>query len=181
MKVFIAGPRVISVLDTPVVERLNNIYTKNYTVLVGDAGGVDSAVQKYFSDLGYGNVVVFASEGKARNNIGRWEVRGIDVPARSKGFSYYTAKDKAMAEHTDYGFMIWNGESKGTLNNIINLVNLGKSSIVYLTIMKTFYSIEDIDSLQELLALCGQSTRLLFERLSKSLSMPSVHKQISLF
>ena len=181
MKIFIAGPRSISVLDEPVGEKLNNIYTKNFTVLVGDASGVDSAVQKYFYELGYGNVVVFACEGKARNNIGGWEVCSVDVPAKFKGFNYYAVKDRAMSEDADYGFMIWNGESRGTLNNIINLVNLGKCSIVYLTTMKAFYNVKDIMHLQELLALSSQNTRLHFERLYKPSSIPPVYKQISLF
>jgi len=180
MKVFVAGPRTISSIDAPVEERLNNIYTKNYTVLVGDASGVDSAVQKYFCNLGYGNVIVFASEGKARNNVGRWEVRRIDVPARLKGFNYYAAKDRAMSEDADYGFMIWNGESKGTLNNIISLVNLGKRSIVYLTTEKKFYKIDDIECLQKLLAFCSQNAKSLFELLNKP-SIQNTYRQISMF
>lgn len=32
-----------------------------------------------------------------------------------------------MAKAADYGFMIWNGKSKGTLNNIINLVQYNKN------------------------------------------------------
>jgi len=180
MKVFIAGPRAISVLDAPVQEKLNNIYTKSYTVLVGDAGGVDSAVQRFYFSLGYGNVVVFARDGIARNNIGGWEIRKIDVPHRSKGFSYYAEKDKAMANDADFGFMIWNGESKGTLNNIVNLLSAGKQTVVYLISEKAFYSVGDADSLHRLISLCSSNTRLLFERLSKP-SVASAFQQISLF
>ena len=39
---------------------------------------------------------------------------------------YYRAKDLAMVEDADCGFMIWNGESKGTLNNILNLLYMDK-------------------------------------------------------
>ena len=102
-------------------------------MLIGDASGVDSAVQKFYNNLSYGNVIVFASDGRARNNIGSWEIRKIDVPNHTRGFNYYAEKDKAMAEDADNGFMIWNGESKGTLNNIINLLNAEKHTIVYLT------------------------------------------------
>jgi len=180
MKVFIAGPRAISTLETPIQEKLSNIYEKKYTVLVGDASGIDSAVQKYFCDLGYKNVVVFASDGRARNNIGSWEIRQIDVPNRVKGFNYYAAKDKAMADDADYGFMIWNGESKGTLNNIINLLNAGKQTVVYLISAKSFYCVDDTDSLNYLISLCSSNTRLLFERLSKT-PVANAFQQISLF
>ena len=180
MKVFIAGPRAVSTLDAPVMEKLNNIYQKNYTVLVGDASGVDIAVQKFFCNLGYGDVVVFASNGRARSNIGRWEIRKVDVPNHTKGFNYYAAKDKAMADEADYGFMIWNGESKGTLNNIINLLNAGKQTVVYLITEQSFHNIDDIDSLNDLISLCSSDTRLLFKRLSKP-SMANAFQQISLF
>jgi len=180
MKVFIAGARSVSALSEPVKIRLNNILSKNYTVIVGDASGVDSAVQKYFSDLSYQNVIVYASEGKARNNIGSWEVYKVDAPARARGFNFYAAKDKAMADDASYGFMIWNGESKGTLTNIINLLNLDKKSIVYLTTNNSFYNIDNMDDLQELLETCGQTAKALFEKVYKT-SMSNLYHQASLF
>jgi len=180
MKVFTAGARAVSVLDESVKERLKNIYTKNYTVIVGDASGVDCAVQRFFSNHNYRDVIVYASEGKARNNIGNWDVHSVDVPIRSRGFDYYAVKDMAMANDADYGFMIWNGESKGTLNNIINLLNLDKKSIVYLTTNKEFYSIDGIDELQELVDSCGQTAKNLLNKLVKS-SIMSKFQQTSLF
>ena len=61
MKIFIAGARSVQKLDTPVLQRMMSIYQKGYNVLVGDCYGVDSSVQKFYSDLGYGNVIVYAS------------------------------------------------------------------------------------------------------------------------
>ena len=75
MKVFIAGPRAVTELDANVIKQLDQIYSNNYTVVVGDADGIDSSVQRYFYSKGYQNVSVFASNGKARNNkIGRAHV-----------------------------------------------------------------------------------------------------------
>jgi len=180
MKVFIAGARAVNILSEPVQKRLCNIYKKNYTVIVGDANGVDSAVQKYFSNINYRNVIIYASEGITRNNIGNWEILKVDVPTQLRGFNYYAAKDIAMANDSDYGFMIWNGESKGTLNNILNLLNMDKKSIVYLTASNTFYNIEELDDLQELVDSCGQTTRILLEKLKKT-SMTSNYNQTSIF
>jgi len=176
MNVFIAGARAISVLDKPVQDRLNNIYRKGYTVLVGDAAGVDSAVQKYFSKLDYRNVFVYASEGKARNNHGSWEVRGIDVPDRLRGFNYYAVKDKAMADDADYGYMIWNGESKGTLNNVVNLLKQDKNSLVYLTSEGLSYNIENIDNLQELVLLCSRGAQSLYAKMCNDLASKSLEQ-----
>ena len=118
MKIFIAGTKSLQKLDTPVLQRMMSIYQKGYCVLVGDCCGVDSSVQKFYSGLGYGNVVVYASNGKARNNIGNWQIRNVPVPSYFRGFDFYKQKDIAMANDADYGFMIWDGESRGTLNNI---------------------------------------------------------------
>lgn len=58
MKVFIAGPRKVTKLNQQVKDRLENIKRNNYTVLVGDANGVDKAVQSYFNNVFYNNVIV---------------------------------------------------------------------------------------------------------------------------
>lgn len=165
MKIFIAGPRAVKALNTDVCDRLYNIYTKNYTVLVGDASGVDTAVQKYFSQLHYTNVVVFASNGKARNNLGSWQVETIGVPENIRGFDFYAAKDKAMADNADYGFMLWNGESKGTLNNIINLIQDNKKALVYFTPKNDFICIDSFKKLETLLGFCNDETKKLFEKI----------------
>lgn len=165
MKIFIAGPRAIKDLHIDVCNRLHNIYTKNYTVIVGDASGVDTAVQKYFSQLNYTNVVVFASNGKARNNIGNWQVETISVPGNIRGFDFYVAKDKAMANNADYGFMIWNGKSKGTLNNIINLIHDNKKALIYFTPNNDFICIDSFDRLETLLGFCNDETKKLVEKI----------------
>ncbi|GBU22594.1 hypothetical protein R80B4_02504 [Fibrobacteres bacterium R8-0-B4] len=159
MKIFIAGPRAISKLDDAVKNRLYRIYERGYTVLVGDANGVDKAVQQYFLDNRYPNVVVYASNGKTRNNLGNWQVESVSVPPNVRGFEFYAAKDSAMADCADYGFMIWNGKSKGTLNNIINLLNENKKVVVFFDPQKSFFNIGNIENLEELLRKCGDDTK----------------------
>ena len=180
MNVFIAGPRAISALDKAVNEKLHSIYVNNHTVLVGDANGVDKAVQKYFANLRYGDVIVYACEGKTRNNAGCWDVQIVDVPAHVKGFDYYKIKDKAMADDAEYGFMIWNGESKGTLNNMINLLSANKSTLIYLTKTSSFYETDSMEKLQRLIMLCGQDTQKTFDKLRKT-TAPIAYQQVSLF
>ena len=180
MKVFIAGPRAVSVLSPAVEERLNNIYVNNITVLVGDADGVDKAVQNYLNSLGYKNVIVFASGRRVRNNVGSWEVQVIDVPSNIRGFDFYAKKDEAMASDAEYGFMIWNGESKGTLNNIVNLLALDKKTLVYLTKTESMYNIDSMEKLQELLDICGQNALSLFNRLP-AVASSSSFQQLTIF
>lgn len=154
MNVFIAGPRALKTLHKPVKERLSKILEKNFTIFVGDATGVDKQIQQFCFDNNYKNIKVFASNGKARNNIGEWEVENVIVPSNLKGFDFYAAKDLEMARAADYGFMIWNGKSKGTLNNMVNLVKYNKKSLVYLTTTQQFYVInnnKDIEALKRVI------------------------------
>ena len=102
-------------------------------------------------------VTVFASNGEARNNFGQWKVESVPVAGNNKNFDFYTQKDIAMANRADYGFMIWNGESKGTLNNIINLTAQKKACIVYLTTHNMFFNIDSEEKCLKLLAMCPEA------------------------
>lgn len=151
MKIFIAGARVIKDLPKAVEERLANIQKLNYSVLIGDADGVDKAVQTYYSDNHYPNVMVYSSNGKVRNNVGKWQIQAVSVANNVKGFDFYAAKDKQMALDADYGFMIWNRKSRGTYNNIVNLAKQGKTSLVFLTNIGSFVVVKNEADLQILL------------------------------
>jgi len=165
MKVFIAGPRAISELNQNVKDRLVNIISNRFTVLVGDASGVDKAIQKYFCEVNYEDIMVYATGGKARNNVGKWGVIKVDVAPNIKGFNYYAAKDLEMAKAADYGFMIWNGKSKGTLNNIINLVDFGKNILVYFIPEKKFYTIKNLNDIRQLTSKCDSTINQLVAKL----------------
>lgn len=151
MKVFIAGPRAINEIDTNVCMKLKNICEKKYDVLVGDAYGIDSSIQKFLSQKKYKKVTVFASKGMARNNYGNWKVEDVKVNDNVKGFDFYVQKDLTMVKNTDIGFMIWNGESKGTFNNIINLLKLEKEVILYYVPTRKFYHFKQMSDLDTFL------------------------------
>ena len=132
MKVFIAGAKAIKSLDDLAIKQLERICKKQHNILVGDCYGVDSAVQRFCLNLPYNNVTVFASNGKARNNLGGWKVENVPVASGVKGFDFYRQKDIAMAEAAECGFMIWDGKSKGTYQNIITLLEMKKKVLVYI-------------------------------------------------
>ena len=168
MKIFIAGPRAITQLDNNVTDKLFSIYEKGHDVFVGDAAGVDTAVQRFYADKTYNNVTVFASNGKARNNIGNWKVENVIADDSLKKFDFYKQKDVAMASMADYGFMVWNGESKGTLNNIINLIRQKKPCLVYFTPYEKFFTIDDEDKCLKLLSLCPTSIISIYNKLTQT-------------
>lgn len=147
-KVFIAGSRRLSRLNSEVRERIDKIVEKGFTVIVGDANGADRAVQQYLNLKDYPNVIVFCMEGVCRNNVGKWPARTIAAahPAR-RDFAYYSTKDRAMAAEADYGLMLWDGESRGTLTNVVHLVRQGKPVVVYMAPDKSFQTLNHLDQL----------------------------------
>lgn len=151
MKVFIAGPRAISELNEDVKQKLENICIKNYEVFVGDAYGVDSCVQRFLCQKNYRNVTIFVSGESARNNYGNWNTRTINVDSNVSGFEFYAQKDIEMAKMADIGFMIWNGKSKGTFNNIINLLKMKKEVVLYFAKSNNFYDFKDLNEFNNFL------------------------------
>ena len=149
MKVFVAGTKTVKELDDTAKAKMLSITKKKYEVLVGDCYGVDASVQRFLSDIGYTNVRVFASNGYARNNVGNWPINNIPVNRSKRGFDYYKQKDVAMAKEADCGFMIWDGKSRGTLNNIINLVSDKKTVLLYLPAIHKTFVIEDLKKLHD--------------------------------
>ena len=145
MKVFIAGPRAIKNLDENINNKLENICKEEHEILIGDADGIDSCVQKFLNGENYRNVRVYASKGKVRNNYGNWNVQNVYVEDGITGFEFYAKKDLAMAQNADIGFMIWNGKSKGTFTNMVNLLNLGKKVVMYYN--NKFYYFKDKEQL----------------------------------
>jgi len=168
VKIFVAGPRAISSLSNAVKERLLGICNNGFTILVGDADGVDSAVQKYLTQINYPNVRVYASNGKVRNNHGHWPVEAVQVAQHIRGFDFYAMKDNAMVANADYGFMVWNSESKGTLTNIVNLLNAGKKVLVYLHPQNAFHCIDTFNKLENIIRRVPQKTRTMFYDLRKT-------------
>ena len=167
-KVFIGGSRQISRLTAPVLERLHAIMEKELSVIVGDSyhpKGADKAVQDYFFSKGYQNVEVFCSGSACRNNVGHWNTRNIDTTTRDKGRNFYTVKDRAMALEATYGFMVWDGKSKGTLLNVFRLLRQGKKVVVYITAEHRFAELCAPDQWDGFIAPYGAEFRSEMEQL----------------
>ncbi len=163
-KVFIAGSRKLSRLNADVKGRIDNMIEKGFTILVGDANGADKAAQKYLLDNRYQNVVVYCMAGNCRNNVGQWPAHEVTAPNGARGFAYYSLKDQAMADDATHALMLWDGESKGTLNNVINLLRQSKPVVVYLAPKKVFQNLRSSADLQELLRKCDRASVQRFEQ-----------------
>jgi len=142
--VFVAGSRALSRLNPQIRERLDNIVRRNLTVLIGDANGADKAVQHYLSDRQYRQVIVYCMDN-CRNNLGGWPIRPHTAePGAKRDRHYYGIKDAAMANDATCGFMLWDGVSKGTLTNTINLLNADKKVVLYISSKKELFELRTL-------------------------------------
>lgn len=158
-KVFIGGSRRINRLSPAVRDRLDRIIDKGLSVLLGDANGADKAVQRYLQERGYRNVEIFCADGECRNNLGNWPLRPVRAATTRKDLNYFAEKDRFMAREADYGFMIWDGKSLGTLLNVSRLSKQRKTVVVYTTSNKRFKEIRDEADFAELLSRCSDDLR----------------------
>lgn len=140
-EVFLGGSRSISRLTAPTRERIDNILSKGLHVIVGDANGADKAFQAYLAERGYGNVTVFCSGSICRNNLGNWKTSHVASDSDKFDFRHYAKKDAQMADEADYGFFVWNGESRGTANSILMLVKRQRPALVYLAPKRRFVTL----------------------------------------
>jgi hypothetical protein len=151
IKVFVGGSQSITKLPVAVAAKIDNIIDSDFTVLVGDAIGVAACVQKYLAEKAYANALVFCTN-VCRKNAGGWKAMVVPANAGEKGFDFYVLKDREMARETDYGFMVWGGRSKGTLNNVLNLLSENKSALVFLSPEESFLTIRNVKDLSALLS-----------------------------
>ena len=151
-KVFIGGSRRLSRLNKEVAARLDKIIKNELAVLVGDANGADRTVQDYLARRGYRKVTVFCAATPCRNNVGRWPTRQVAAPADGRrDFAFYASKDRVMVDEADYGLMLWDGRSRGTLTSAVDLIRQGKPVVVYVSPSKRFETFMDVADLPRLL------------------------------
>jgi len=162
-KVFFSGSRRLGKLNKDLRIRADKIIAQGFLILLGDANGADRAMQQYLAERSYKNVVIFCAGQTCRNNIGGWKTKHVVINRGQKDFRYYAARDKEMSEEASYGFMLWDGKSKGTLNNIVNLLELDKYVVVYLSPKKHFFTLKSRDQLPDLLSNCDQEAMRYFE------------------
>lgn len=168
--VFISGSIKVKSLDDKFIERLDNIISSGHDVVIGDAGGVDKAAQQYLESRNARSITVYCSGDNPRNNVGQWPVVRVEAPQKANSRAFFTAKDLKMAEESDFGLMIWDAKSTGTLSNVIELLKKGKKSVVYIYAKKAFLNIGGINDLQ---ALVSHMTPLALEEADKKISLRS--------
>jgi len=148
--VFIAGSLSIKRLDPQFVERLANIVAKGLGVVVGDAKGADTSIQEALMLKDATKVVVYCTGETPRYNVGNWPVKPVVSNSKTGTRAFFTAKDIAMAKDADYGLMMWDSKSTGTLNNVLELLMREKKCVVFVNKLKEFMTISNVDHFKSL-------------------------------
>jgi len=162
--VFISGSIKIKSLDEKLKARLDSILDADLKVVVGDAGGVDKSVQIYLKAKNTKSVVVYCSGDSPRNNEGCWPVVNVATHHAENSREFFTAKDLKMTEAADFGLMVWDSKSTGTLKNVCELLAKGKKSVVYVAKEKAFLNIGGVKDLKILVSLMSPLDRINAEK-----------------
>ena len=157
--VFVGGSRRITHLPVEAKKRIDNVVDRGLAILVGDANGADKAVQKHLADTNYNRVTVYCSGATSRNNVGQWETRNVSAGKREKSFQFYAAKDREMTRQAEFGLMIWDGKSPGTVLNILRLVRASKKVVLVSVAEKSEFELKSREDWDAFLSRCSLKLR----------------------
>lgn len=130
-KVFLSGTRKVERLPGEITSLIEKLIYLEANFLVGDAPGSDRAFQSHLAHLNETKVTVFSSAPYLRNNLGKWPFHMVDSGLKSRTNAMHAAKDRMMTDLCDLGIMIWDGQSAGTLANLIDVVTQEKPAYLY--------------------------------------------------
>lgn len=181
--IFISGSMRIKNINKLVIDRIENIIREEFTILVGDADGVDASIQQILAKKSYRNVKVYCTGNYPRNNIGKWELITVKTGHKPKSRLYFTAKDIEMAKHCDYGLMVWDSKSTGTLSNVYELFKSNKTSIVFVNKLRKFFNVSNFEDFEYLVSIMSDTA---LEKANKKIKLKeklisNKNKQLSLF
>jgi len=182
-QIFISGSMRIKNINKLVIDRIENIIREKFTILVGDADGVDASIQQILANKDYENVKVYCTGNYHRNNIGKWGIITVYTDHKPKTRLYFTAKDIEMAKYCDYGLMVWDSKSTGTLSNVYELLKNKKTSVVFVNKLTKFFNVSNFSDFENLVSIMSDSA---FNKADKKIKLKekiisNKHKQLYLF
>ena len=143
--VFISGSISIKKLPVCVEDSIKKIIDARLEILVGDADGIDTMVQNFCKKLNYSVVTVYSIYKTPRYKIKDFNSKYIVVQSDSKKErELQKEKDEAMTIDSEYSFVIWDGKSTGSYNNILRAINNDKKIKLYLNYENRFLDTKKI-------------------------------------
>jgi hypothetical protein len=80
-----------------------------------------------------------------------------------------------MAATADYGFVLWDGKSPGSFNNIMELLKKNKKTLVYFAPDKHFYPVSKLEDAENLLSKCDRSA---LDQISKKIKLGAQMREV---
>lgn len=157
--VFIAGSITIKRLDSRVRERIDKVVEAGHDIVVGDADGADTGIQDHLFNICALSVTVYCTGTDPRNNIGNWPTHLVTTKYAPGTRAFFTAKDLEMAKVADFGLMVWDTKSTGTLSNVLELLQRNKKSVVYVNKDKLFKNVGTVDELEALVSCMSEHAK----------------------
>lgn len=120
-------------LPDEIKSMIDQIISKNYRIIIGDAPGIDRQVQEYLNKKMYDKVEIYGP-GEIRYTANKkWKTHKISSNKYAKDSKEYLAvKDKAMTKRSTQGLAITlDVGSTATKNNVSRLIEQNKNVKVY--------------------------------------------------
>ena len=120
-------------LPKPIKDEIDGYIRDKKKIIVGDAPGLDTAVQEYLAEKGYKKVVVYGTD-YTRTNKGKWKEHISDGSQYEEGSKeWHAVKDKAMQDDAMSGLavILEKGGAGATRKNVEALVKQNKKVKIY--------------------------------------------------
>lgn len=128
--IFLGGSKIITRLDDRIKEDLIDYMNLGYNILIGDCIGADKEMQKLLAENGYPLVTVYFSGDRPCINLGNWTTKNVASNKYLSDYERQKVKDNQMATDCDYGYMLLQGQTKGTMANVHKLLEQNKPCYV---------------------------------------------------
>ena len=128
--IFLGGSKIINSLTPAMKEKIVEFMNIGHNIIIGDSMGADKEMQKVLEENNYKKVTVYYSGDRPRVNLGNWKTKHISSNKFMSDYERQKLKDNQMAKDCDYGYMLLQGLTKGTIANINKLLELNKTCYV---------------------------------------------------
>ena len=124
--IFLGGSKIINYLLPAIDEKIIEFMNLGHNIIIGDCMGADLQMQKVLEENNFKKVVVYYSGDRPRFNLGNWKTKQVSSNKYLSDYERQKLKDNQMAIDCDFGYMLLNGQTKGTMANINELLEQNK-------------------------------------------------------
>ena len=99
-------------------------------IIIVGAGLSGATAARLFAENGYSFVTVYYSGDRPRFNLGNWKTKHLSSNKYLSDYERQKLKDNQMVLDSDFGYMLLQGQTKGTMANVNKLLEQNKPCYV---------------------------------------------------